>query len=303
MDLERQALQIITERHNMAVEAANKNLYILRSNRQFAALEGEIAAVEWEKAKREVYNEDYHNEEEKLVKLNAELESFFEGSHIKKADTVPMIFCKKCNDSGFCHGKLCDCVFEQMRKIQYESYPFLSELPDNLKLQHFEIYGKNKEGFVSRVKFLEENILKDKGISNFTLLGKPGIGKSYIAFYIAKKAVEKNLTVAIYNAIKLNKLFLEYHLADIEKKNYIFGDVTNCDLLIIDDLGVEQNLKKVTIPYLYQLIIERLGKKTIITTNLSEEALNEKYDQRIFSRLADKKNSAIILFKGQDLRI
>ena len=62
-------------------------------------------------------------------------------------------------------------------------------------------------------------------------------------------------------------------------------DLSNADLVILDDLGSEFSDR--SDPILYQVINDRLNKHkpTIITTNFTAQQINERYNERIFSRL------------------
>ncbi|MBO7151758.1 MAG: DNA replication protein DnaC, partial [Clostridia bacterium] len=63
--------------------------------------------------------------------------------------------------------------------------------------------------------------------------------------------------------------------------------------------------KNVTCEYIQLVLDERLSKglTTIITTNLSELQLKERYGERIFSRLSDSKHSLMRRIPGKDLRL
>ena len=74
--------------------------------------------------------------------------------------------------------------------------------------------------------------------------------------------------------------------------------------MVIDDLGAEPIYKNVTLEYLLLILSERLAKNMpyIITTNLSQEQILDRYGDRILSRLNDKKHGVNIEIKGEDLR-
>ena len=76
----------------------------------------------------------------------------------------------------------------------------------------------------------------------------------------------------------------------------------SCDLLIIDDLGSEFT-SKFSAAALYDIINERLlrGLPTIISTNLESGEIEERYSQRVASRLyCDYK---LLEFEGTDVRM
>ena len=87
---------------------------------------------------------------------------------------------------------------------------------------------------------------------------------------------------------------------------FVYNNILNADLLIIDDLGTE-NLNNLKFTELFNVINTRILNqnnhitKTIISTNLSLNNLFQNYDERIFSRLAGYYN--ICRFYGDDIRI
>ena len=104
-------------------------------------------------------------------------------------------------------------------------------------------------------------------------------------------------------AVKANDLFLKYHTSDQADRKLVFSLLTDCDLLIIDDLGTEPVLRNVTVEYLTSILSERLTNKNpfIITTNLTPEEMIKRYTERLVSRLSDS-STAIMPFNGKDKR-
>ena len=78
--------------------------------------------------------------------------------------------------------------------------------------------------------------------------------------------------------------------------------IFDCDLLIIDDLGTEMTNTFVS-SQLFLCINERLmnKKSTIISTNLSLEALRDLYSERVFSRISS--NFKMRKLIGKDIRL
>ena len=76
---------------------------------------------------------------------------------------------------------------------------------------------------------------------------------------------------------------------------------TECDLLIIDDLGAEFT-SQFTTAAIGNLINERLYEKrpTIISTNLSGKELAERYSERTASRILGEYRK--LFFVGEDIR-
>ena len=75
-------------------------------------------------------------------------------------------------------------------------------------------------------------------------------------------------------------------------------------LLLIDDLGTEPLMNNVTVTQLFNLLNERqlAGRHTVISTNLNPRELQERYTERIASRLLDESSCARLGFVGGDIR-
>ena len=103
----------------------------------------------------------------------------------------------------------------------------------------------------------------------------------------------------------MNNVFLEYHSFFEEGRTLPMNALIAADLLVIDDLGAEQNIRNVTVPYLCNLLSERgmRGRSTLITSNLSQEELLSRYAERVFSRIFDKRLSTTLSLGGGDGRL
>ena len=138
---------------------------------------------------------------------------------------------------------------------------------------------------------------------NLILRGQAGTGKTYSTHVIANVLMQKGFSVLFTTAFGLVERFKKYvqSFNDETQTDVLF----DCDLLIIDDLGVEPIIKNITHEYLFNVINERLAhaKPFIVTTNLDEPALKQRYDQRIVSRILSKETSVVIQFSSKDLRL
>ena len=122
------------------------------------------------------------------------------------------------------------------------------------------------------------------------LRGGCGIGKTYGVSVLANM-----LRFPVVNAKELEEQFMELSTAEFDD----LVDADNCGMevrcLAIDDIGVESspvmkfgtpcNVVECAIDRRYREVFLRKGKHTIITTNLSDEALQRKYGHRILDRL------------------
>ena len=134
-----------------------------------------------------------------------------------------------------------------------------------------------------------------------TFNGKPGRGKTHLAFGIGWHWMENGMGLVLYFQVEtlLDDLRSGYHARDGEEF-YNFDQkmkrVKEVDLLILDDLGVEQSTEWARAK-LDEIVDHRYinGYKTIFTTNLHPDKL----EPRIASRL---KEGVVAVLKSRDYR-
>lgn len=217
--------------------------------------------------------------------------------------------CPICGDTGKADGKICQCVFDEYvknLKIECEldkraPFSFADCNLNNVKDE------QEKQNLSKLYSSMQKYVEKFPAVKNVNLLftGGVGTGKTCLASAIARGIVEKGYSAKIMSAYEFNSLMLTVHTSPIAERNALMDDVLTADLLVIDDLGTEPMLKRVTIEYLLLVIEERQAKglATIITTNLDVERLLARYGERIYSRLSHKQHSMIIQFVGKDMRL
>ena len=140
---------------------------------------------------------------------------------------------------------------------------------------------------------------------NIVLTGKTGVGKTFLMECMANELIKNGNIVFWTSAFNLNQLLLKYHTTfDDNKTNYV-SNLLEAEYLFVDDLGCEPTLKNVTVEGIYNVLAERIenNKKTIISTNLNLKEIQDKYGERIFSRLLNKSNSLCINIENKDLRL
>lgn len=203
--------------------------------------------------------------------------------------------CPLCDDSGYVNGNRCSCFNELIKKYTVE------ELNENCKIElhDFEEFNlglysnipDEKSGIIPRERMGDILVQCKNYVDTFSkdscslfFLGKTGLGKTFISSMIAKTLIEKGFNVAFDS---INNFLIRAENDHFGRSNgNTVETILNADLVILDDLGSEFST-----PFnnstLYNIINTRINMEvpTIISTNLSLSELNEKYDDRIISRL------------------
>lgn len=257
------------------------------------------------------YSKAKYNGDEKAAiihKINAEklkndLLTAAEKSGVKKSDLTPEYDCKLCNDTGFTkNGEKCSCYNLALKKITFDALGIESpSLPSFEKSKYEDKNGLKK--IYDKIKVYCEKFTPSTA-KNIVISGDVGTGKSFLAGAIVTQVEKAGYNPIFITAQNLNNVFLKYHTAPIDEKSFYSSLLCDCDLLVIDDLGCEPPFKNVTNEYLLMVLCERTAKSlpTIITTNLSQNQLLDRYGDRVLSRLNDKRRGSFIEIKGEDLR-
>lgn len=216
---------------------------------------------------------------------------------------APPPHCKKCGDSGYVNGKICDCVLSMatakdmiaFKLHDFDDIDYGLFTPDAARQ-----FRKTAENY--RIIFCDKFPDTKKRI--FTLMGKSGTGKTFLASCAASAVLKKGCSVVFVTAFRFVSDACRYHTTFDDTRDGFLRPYLDCDLMIIDDLGTEAVYKNITLEYLYLVINERQleGKHSIFTTNLHVDALRARYGERISSRLMDKKTCYATEFDGGDIR-
>ena len=127
-----------------------------------------------------------------------------------------------------------------------------------------------------------------------------GLGKSYLGNAIAYRALCRGIDAARTTAYG----FVQDMLSDIRGEGRHAQRYRSAPLLVLDDLGTEPLIPNVTEESLFAVVNERAarGLATVLATNLAPAGLQERYGERVFSRLSDGGNTRILKLEGENLR-
>ena len=219
--------------------------------------------------------------------------------------------CDLCQDTGIYNGANCSCFTKSLISKYYQQ----SQLSNILMMENFDTFNLNyydedakKHGvspklniqniFLKACKFVQNF---DEEYTNLYLYGNSGLGKTFISHCIAKDLLDKGNSVIYQTATDLIDSIRNNKFNQNIQKN-IVEYLYECDLLIIDDLGTE-NLTEFANNELFNLINRRLmnRKSNVISTNLSLNELQGRYNSRLTSRIMG--NFTFLKFVGEDIRL
>ena len=185
----------------------------------------------------------------------------------------------------------------------------LDETIKTATFENFNIETDEEKQAFEFAKNLAE-FYKNGGQGNSFMSGPAGSGKSHLSMAILKSYLESGEKTALFvsysHVVRLIKDSFN-NRDSIYTQNNIMSLLTNVDLLVMDDIGSENNSD-----FSEELLTDVLDGRisTIITTNLSSEELRGnsrkqgKYNQRTASRMFRGIGGKAFNFKGiKDKRV
>lgn len=223
---------------------------------------------------------------------------------------APIFTCARCRDTGTFEGKWCECFNKILNTAAAEDLNSHSPLRlSSFESFNIELYpatvdpefGETQRNIMRKnyeecKRFAEE--FNGYGYGLF-MMGNTGLGKTHLSLAIANELIGKGYCV-IYGSVPelLRRL-------DKEQFKNAEGDtmelVTDCELLILDDLGADNNTDRYT-SLLYEMINARQSRSLpmIINTNLEMAQIKARYQDRLWSRLFSMR---VLIFRGDDNRL
>lgn len=228
----------------------------------------------------------------------------------------PVYTCAHCNDTAYIEreGKTlyCDCFMKLLIECSCDEINKLSPLRlstfDTFSLDYYP-YDTNTEGVspytrMSRIFDYCKNYAKNftgEGRSLF-MQGATGLGKTHLSLAIANEVLNKGYYAVYVSAPTiLSRLENSHFEYNSNEEEHLMQTLSDCDLLIIDDLGTEFQT-----PYsktaIYNIFNNRILKRkpVIINTNLSIREIQDTYSQRFVSRIIGECDR--LEFLGKDIR-
>ena len=234
------------------------------------------------------------------------MENFEEGY----LDDSPI--CDKCGGSGYIGSNMCECLTELCRQEQKKEVSVLSgsrEAFNQFRLDYYPDRIDPKYGASPRT-IMERNLKICRtyaltcapNAGNLLFVGGTGLGKTFLSACIARAVADRGYSVVYESAGHLFGKLEQAKFSPSEEARREAARFTDCDLLILDDLGTEMPGQFVTAAF-YTLLNDRIlaGKPMVISTNLNIDEAARRYSPQIASRLQGSFQG--LTFVGEDIRI
>jgi len=227
-----------------------------------------------------------------------------------------IISCPLCRDTGLYQGGVCRCLDRLYnRELTKELGTLMRRGDESFERFDLSLYPAEPDPATGRVpreimrmvseacRRYAENFSDTS--RNLLFQGGTGLGKTYLSACIARVVAERGFSVCYdtasaaldnYEKAKFNRDTEEGEAAAVRIRR-----MESCDLMILDDLGTEMPTPMAQ-SALYTLVNSRLvnGKKTIVSTNLTNEELTRRYTPQIASRILGE--FQCLPFLGTDIR-
>lgn len=212
--------------------------------------------------------------------------------------------CENCRDTGSAQGERCQCFNTLVRQIAAEDFNRSTHMTlchfDDFKLGYYQ--GEDLETMSKIFDFCK---LYAAGFSlrspSILMFGRTGLGKTHLSLAIAHEAIQKGYTALYGTAQDFFSKIQDERFGKGEEGANTTETILETDLFVLDDLGAEYESAFYTSIF-YHLINARLnaGKPTIINTNLLPKQIENRYGERVSSRLMTLYKC--LKFCGTDIR-
>ena len=220
--------------------------------------------------------------------------------------------CTNCGGSGYVGTQMCECLRELCRQEQKKEVSILSggkESFSQFRLDYYPDridpnYGASPRTIMDRnfQSCRRYALTFSPASGNLLFVGGTGLGKTFLSACIARAVADRGYSVVYETASHLFGKLEQARFNSTEETRREAAKFTECDLLIIDDLGTEMPGQFVTAS-LYTLLNDRLteGKPMVVSTNLNVDEMSRRYSPQIASRLHG--GFTRLTFVGEDIRV
>lgn len=311
-DVYRRAVDVLDRRREIANIKAQENFKrISKEVPELEEIQGQLSRIGLELSKLFLFEGDKEEQLQNLRRqsdrLRKEKTAALNAKGYSDKDLEVPYTCPYCKDTGFIDNRICkNCHTKILKDIEKSDLAKIAPVDDCT----FESFIVDERFYPDKAYDKAEKIVQScrTYATNFTtssksllLLGGVGVGKTHLSLAIANVVINRGYSVIFGNSQNIISDLQSEEFNEKKETQYNKRAVLNCDLLIIDDLGTEV-LNQSRIAILYNIINSRLLSKlpTIISSNFTLDELEDKYDQRIFSRITGEYSN--LTLEGNNIR-
>ena len=256
-----------------------------------------------QEAMKQVKQANLTLQQERETLVNA----YFEEGYL---DDSPI--CDRCGGSGYIGTTMCECLQELCRQEQRKELTLLAggkETFHQFRLEYYPDQYDPRYGASPRT-IMERNFQNCRRYAttftpnsgNLLFVGGTGLGKTFLSACIARTVADRGYSVMYETASRLFSKLEQAKYGGSEEAKREAQKLSQCDLLIIDDLGTEMP-GQFTTAALYSLVNDRMleCRPMVISTNLNVDEMAKRYSPQIASRLHG--GFARLTFVGEDIRV
>ncbi len=242
--------------------------------------------------------------------LQKELATLLQKAGVQAVNLEPQYSCPVCGDNGYAGGKMCGCLARLLREKAAASVcKGLADAPVRFEDMDLSFYDdtvaegralsprKKMKQIIAYCKQYAETF--STAAPSLLLRGPTGTGKTHLSLAMASTIAANGFSVIYQPAGKLFRTLEREHFGKQDGDTEALA--LTCDLLVIDDLGTEFDTS-FTAATLYNILNTRMldDLPTIISTNLTQEGIQQRYGDQITSRITG--GFEPLLCVGKDIR-
>ncbi len=253
---------------------------------------------------------------EEMDRYNRRIRELLRKSGLPEDFLQPVYQCPLCRDTGFVGEtvkKRCACLNREYFKQMGRQIGLNERSPQTFETFREDVFSQEiiPGANVSQrtfMCFLRDKCKKyadsfpDTPTPDMLFMGTSGLGKTFLMQAIAHRVLERGFSALCVSAFKVVEMARQAYFLHSSEESAPLFDV---NLLLIDDMGSEPLMDNVTVTQLYHVINERqnAGKHTILSTNLNSVQFQDRYTERLGSRLLSSAGQCeLIAFIGDDIR-
>ena len=267
-------------------EVERKCPQIIRLEQQMRATASSFFAAA---AERDISEQEFEQLKAKSLDLQHKRTELLEENGFP-ADYLDMKYeCPICRDTGFVGQQMCGC-FKKALSEQYLKSSGMDRLYETQDFKDFDLtcYAPQERAQMNMALSFCKKYADEFGNKspNLLFMGGPGCGKTFLTTAIGRQVISEGHFVIYTTAQDMIDTFERRKFSKTSETEDDTDIYTECELLIIDDLGTEF-MTVFSETALYNVINTRmnLGRPIIISTNLSASEITGAYHDRIASRL------------------